>query len=89
MQEIYEAHFVDLEYDENEFVFTGGHEDTSDSAQAIKEHITQTFPTLKNPFSGHVRLPALEPRRRHSYTGILDDLSTLRQNRIRTTWRRG
>lgn len=50
MQEIYEAHFVDLEYDKDEFVFMLGHNDSSESAQAIKNQVNQTFPTLKNPF---------------------------------------
>ena len=50
MQEIYESHFVNLEYDESKYVFMRGHEDRSESAQRIKNQVKQTFPTLKNPF---------------------------------------
>lgn len=50
MQEIYEAHFVNLEYDADEFVFTLSSQDTSEYSQTIKNEVEQTFPTLKNPF---------------------------------------
>lgn len=50
MQEIYESHFVNLEYDEHKYVFMRGHEDSSESSQQIRNNIKQTFPTLKNPF---------------------------------------
>ena len=61
MHEIYDAHFVNLEYDANEFVFTRNHEDTSDSASALKNDISQTFPTLKNPFLVMYVFPHLNP----------------------------
>ena len=50
MQEIYDAHFENLEYDSNKFVFTRSSEDTSAAAQLIKTQVKQTFPTLKNLF---------------------------------------
>ncbi|MXW07782.1 MAG: TIGR03751 family conjugal transfer lipoprotein [Gammaproteobacteria bacterium] len=50
MQEIYDAHFVNLEYDADEFVFTHRSQDTSEYSQTIKNEVDQTFPTLKNPF---------------------------------------
>ena len=50
MEEIYEAHFVDLTYDENDFVFLHDREDSSHFSEAVIENIEQTFPTLKNPF---------------------------------------
>lgn len=59
MQQIYDAHFVNLEYDANEFVFMRGSEDTSESAQAIKDQVRQTFPTLKNPFLVMYVFPSL------------------------------
>ena len=59
MQQIYDAHFVNLKYDVNEFVFTRSSEDTSASAQAIKDQVRQTFPTLKNPFLVMYVFPSL------------------------------
>ena len=50
MQEIYDAHFVNLEYDSDEFVFTLSSEETSEYSQTIKNEVEKTFPTLKNPF---------------------------------------
>ena len=50
MLEIYDAHFVNLEYESHEFVFIRSSEDTSESTQVIKDTVKQTFPTLKNPF---------------------------------------
>lgn len=50
MQEIYESHFVNLEYDESKYVFMRGHEDSSESSKEIKNNLKKTFPTLKNPF---------------------------------------
>lgn len=50
MQQIYDAHFVNVEYDVDEFVFTRSSEDTSESAHTIKDQVRQTFLTLKNPF---------------------------------------
>ena len=50
MQEIHDAHFVNLEYDSDEFVFTLSSEETSEYSQTIKNEVEKTFPTLKNPF---------------------------------------
>ena len=50
MEEIYEAHFVSLAYDENDFVFLHDRADSSHLSESVVENIEQTFPTLKNPF---------------------------------------
>ena len=59
MQEIYDAHFVNLEYDADEFVFTRSSEDTSDPAKTIKNAVNETFPTLENPFLVMYMFPRL------------------------------
>lgn len=50
MEEIYEAHFVNLAYDEKDFVFLHDRADSSHLSESVVENIEQTFPTLKNPF---------------------------------------
>lgn len=50
MEEIYEAHFVNLAYDEKDFVFLHDRADSSHLSESVVETIKQTFPTLKNPF---------------------------------------
>lgn len=61
MEEIYEAHFVNLAYDEKDFVFLHDRDDSSHFSEAIVENIEQTFPTLKNPFLVMYVYPHLNP----------------------------
>ena len=61
MQEIYDAHFENLAYDESEFVFLHDREDTSKLSDAIVEQVVETFPTLKNPFLVMYVYPHLDP----------------------------
>ena len=50
MQEIYDAHFENLAYDEKDYVFLHDREDTSKNSETVVEAVEQMFPTLKNPF---------------------------------------
>ena len=50
MEEIYEAHFFTLAYDEKDFVFLHDRDDSSHISEVVVENLEQTFPTLKNPF---------------------------------------
>lgn len=61
MEEIYEAHFVDLTYDEQDFVFLHDREDSSLFSEVFIQNIEHTFPTLKNPFLVMYVYPHLEP----------------------------
>lgn len=50
MEEIYEAHFINLAYEKSDYVFLHEREDSSHVSEAVIENTEQTFPTLKNPF---------------------------------------
>ena len=61
MEEIYEAHFVNLAYEKSDYVFLHDQEDSSRISESVVDNTKQTFPTLKNPFLVMYVYPHLDP----------------------------
>lgn len=62
MDDIYEAHFINLAYEKSEYVFLHEQEDSSRISEAVVKNTKQTFPTLKNPFLVMYVYPHLDPK---------------------------